>query len=46
VIETAHCLVFPKVGPRTIVSAGMVEARYQKGLDLLDHARKLAQPTA
>ncbi|HEY9775713.1 MAG TPA: hypothetical protein V6C81_18255 [Planktothrix sp.] len=42
VIEAAKCLVFPKVGPHTIVSASMIEARYQEGFAHLNEARKLA----
>lgn len=42
VIEAAQCLVFPKVGPHTIVSAAMIQARYQEGFDALTKARHLA----
>ncbi len=42
VIEAAQCLVFPKVGPHTIVSAAMVEARYKQGFAHLDRARVMS----
>ncbi len=44
VLDAAQCLVFPNVGARTIVSAGMITARYQKGFAHLETARKLALP--
>jgi len=42
VIQAAQCLVFPKVGAHTIVSASMIEARYKQGFEFLDQARKFA----
>ena len=42
VIEAAKRLVYPKVSGRALVTTGMVESRYQKGVEFVQTARKLA----
>ncbi len=41
-IEAAKRLVYPKVSGRVLVTTGMIENRYQKGVEFVLTARKLA----